>query len=169
MQVPDSGEANARERFRMRCGTIRWWQASQREFRNLLIRLIFSSLIVFIVLEGAHGVAPQSQQSVPSGWSQSVQNPFQDLEGINPALARRQLRALNEERQKDLAGDTIKLLQLARKLDAEVKVSDDGRLTPDQLRQVERIEKLARSVKKKMVETYGGGPVFRPPMVPARQ
>ncbi|HUX45026.1 MAG TPA: hypothetical protein VMV57_09780 [Terracidiphilus sp.] len=134
-----------------------------------MIHLIFSGLFVLIVLEGAHGVAPQSQQSVPSGWSQSVQNPFQDLEGIDPALARRQLRALNAERQKDLARDTVKLLQLARKLDAEVKASNSGMLTAEQLRQVERIEKLAKSVKNKMVETYGGGPVFRPPMVPARQ
>jgi len=60
------------------------------------------------------------------------------------------MRALNAERQKELVADTDRLLKLTAELETEVKKNKSTSLTPDQLRQLARIEKLARSVKDKM-------------------
>jgi len=60
------------------------------------------------------------------------------------------LRALNAERHKSIVSDTNKLLKLARELEDEVSRTNPGSLTPDQLRKVAEIEKLARGVKDKM-------------------
>jgi len=59
-------------------------------------------------------------------------------------------RVQNTERQKRLVSDTGKLLTLTNQLKAEIAESGSDNLTPDMLRQMDEIEKLARSVKNKM-------------------
>ncbi|HVC46632.1 MAG TPA: hypothetical protein VND90_05250 [Terracidiphilus sp.] len=93
-------------------------------------------------------------------------NPFPEMDEMDPQLARRQLRALNAERQKELVKDTAKLLKLAQALNAQTRAENAESLSAAQWKEIDRIEKLAHNVKQKMVETYGGGPAFRPPMVP---
>jgi len=66
------------------------------------------------------------------------------------AFEQRRMRALNAERQKELVADTDRLLKLTAELETEVKKNKSTSLAPDQLRQLARIEKLARSVKDKM-------------------
>ncbi len=66
-----------------------------------------------------------------------------------------QLRELNQERQKQMVADANKLLKLARELNDEISAGNTGTLTPDQLRKIAKIEKLARSVKERM--TFGVG------------
>jgi hypothetical protein len=56
----------------------------------------------------------------------------------------------NDERQRRLVSDTQRLLVLANQLKAEVAASGAESMTPEMLRQVDEIEKLARSVKDKM-------------------
>jgi len=70
----------------------------------------------------------------------SIPSPFQDMT--------RQKR--NDERQRRLVSDTQRLLVLANQLKAEVAASGAESMTPEMLRQVDEIEKLARSVKDKM-------------------
>jgi hypothetical protein len=53
-------------------------------------------------------------------------------------------------RQKEMASDADKLLKLTRELNAEINSSNSDSLTPEQLRKVDKIEKLARSIKEKM-------------------
>jgi hypothetical protein len=77
------------------------------------------------------------------------------------------LRALNAERQKSLVSDTNKLLRLVNELSAEIARANPGSLTPDQLRRVAEIEKLAHNVKEKMSTSVRGGPAFRAPFQPA--
>jgi hypothetical protein len=72
----------------------------------------------------------------------------------------RQLRALNADRQKALVSDTVKLLKLANELNAEVSGRNPDSLSPDQLRKLEQIEKLAHSVKEKMSTSVRGLPPF---------
>ncbi|MGH9607139.1 MAG: hypothetical protein ACRD3N_15735 [Terracidiphilus sp.] len=62
----------------------------------------------------------------------------------------RRMRALNTERQKEMVSDTDKLLKLIAELNTEVSQTKSDSFTPDQLRELARIEKLARSVKEKM-------------------
>jgi hypothetical protein len=80
--------------------------------------------------------------------------------------SQQRLRALNSERQKSLVSDTAKLLKLARQLDAEIASNPSDELTPEELRKIGDIEKLAHNVKAKMAQSFGGGPQLRPPLVP---
>ena len=60
------------------------------------------------------------------------------------------MRALNVERQKQMVADTNKLLKLAKELNDEVAAANTGSFTPDQLRKIGEIEKLAHSVRERM-------------------
>ena len=73
----------------------------------------------------------------------------------DPTMIERRIRALNNERQKDLISDTNKLLKLAQELNDEITAKNAGTLTYDQLHKIAQIEKLARSVKEKMAEAVG--------------
>lgn len=81
----------------------------------------------------------------------------------DPTVARHQQKELNAERQKEMISESNKLLGLARELNHDVAASGTEVLTPDDLRKLAEIEKLARSVKEKMA--VEGGPVL--PMAPS--
>lgn len=68
-------------------------------------------------------------------------------------IAERRMKMLNTERHKSLISDSDKLFKLATELDNEIAKSNSGLLTPDQLRKVAEIEKLARNVRDKMIQT----------------
>jgi hypothetical protein len=63
---------------------------------------------------------------------------------------------MNEERQKALTADTTRLLKLAKELNQQIAQSNPGQLTPDQVRMVAEMEKLARSVREKMAMSLRG-------------
>ncbi|HWT65033.1 MAG TPA: hypothetical protein VN151_02880 [Terracidiphilus sp.] len=81
----------------------------------------------------------------------------------DPLLAAKRQRALNAARQRKLVEDTNKLLELARKLDAEVQAGNEAGLTPAQGARLASIEKLARQVKEKMIESDADLPWMNPP------
>ena len=81
-------------------------------------------------------------------------------------MAERRIRALNNERQKQIVADTDKLLKLARELNDEVAKANTGTLTMDELRKIADIEKLARNVRQKMTESVGEPQTTIPPPVP---
>jgi hypothetical protein len=83
----------------------------------------------------------------------------------DPGEAARRMRALNTMRQKALVSDTDKLLKLANELNAEISANPEA-LTPDQLRKLATIEKLAHSVKEKMSTPVAGNPMYQPPPLP---
>ncbi len=56
----------------------------------------------------------------------------------------------NTERQKRLVNDTERLVSLTNQLKAAIASSGAEALTPEMLRQMDEIEKLARSVKNRM-------------------
>lgn len=65
-------------------------------------------------------------------------------------LLRQQEKARNTERQQDLKQDTEKLLQLATELKLAVDKSSENTLSMDVIKKAEQIEKLSKSVQKKM-------------------
>jgi hypothetical protein len=73
--------------------------------------------------------------------------------GLDPVMAERRMKMLNNERRKSLLSDTEKLLKLATELNNEIGRSNSGSLSPDQLRKVAEIEKLAHNVRDKMTMT----------------
>lgn len=76
------------------------------------------------------------------------------------AMAEKRMRVLNAERQKEIVADANKLLKLAKELNDEVAAAGTSSLTSDQLRKIGEIEKLARSVRERMVAGVAdvGGP-----------
>ena len=89
-----------------------------------------------------------------------------EIPGAEAAWNAKRLKALNQDRHKSMVSDTEKLLKLARQLDAEVASNPKGQLTPEEMRKVSEIERLARSVKTKMALSYAGGPQVRAPALP---
>ncbi|MFZ0302507.1 MAG: hypothetical protein WAL75_07475 [Terracidiphilus sp.] len=73
--------------------------------------------------------------------------------GFDSIIAERRMKMLNNERHKSLLSDSDKLFKLATELDNEIAKSNLGLLTPDQLRKVAEIEKLAHNVRDKMTQT----------------
>lgn len=91
------------------------------------------------------------------------------LDGGDLSGQEKRIQALNRERQKSIVSDTDKLLKLASELDLEVKSANLGALTPDEVRKVAAIEKLAHRVKDKMSFSVRDPDVFRPqPPFPIR-
>jgi hypothetical protein len=64
-----------------------------------------------------------------------------------------------------MVADANKLLKLARELNDEISAANRGTLTPDQLRKIAEIEKLARSVKERMTIGVGQPELLAPPPV----
>jgi hypothetical protein len=99
--------------------------------------------------------------------NQRQSTPFGDLAPNNdPGFAEKRFRALNAQRQKELVSDAEKLLKLARELDAEIAKNRSEGLTSEEMHKLAAIEKLAKSVKQKMILSWGGGPEFHMPNLP---
>jgi hypothetical protein len=86
------------------------------------------------VSPGGHAMVPGSDSASP----------------FETAMAAKTILARNVERQKRLESDTQRLLVLANELKTEVASSGTETMTPVMLRQMDEIEKLARSVKDRM-------------------
>jgi hypothetical protein len=133
---------------------------SIRTMRWLLLALVCATV----------NVSPQSTiplQGIPNQvGSQRNQSPFSSPFGDDATFAHRQMNALNAERQKVLVSDTVKLLKLAQELNSEVESSSSNSLSPDQMRKIANIEKLAHNVKLKMSESLINGPTLHDPILP---
>ncbi len=63
---------------------------------------------------------------------------------------KKQIRALNVQRQKRIVADTDRLVKLVADLNAGINSREPSRLTADEMQQLAEIEKLARSIREKM-------------------
>jgi hypothetical protein len=127
-------------------------------------------LTAMLVVCGSLQEAPSAGLRTPATaqWSESGLAPGGEFGLSDPAREQKRLRAINVERQKSMAADTERLLNLVRELNDEVEKNHPDTLTPSQLRRVAEIERLAHRVKEKMSYSYMGGPVFHePPHIPS--
>jgi hypothetical protein len=69
-------------------------------------------------------------------------------------MQRDQMKALNKERQASLKKDMDELYRLASELKESVDKTDENILSLQVVKKTERIEKLARDIRKKMKDTY---------------
>ena len=67
-----------------------------------------------------------------------------------PVFYEKRLQMLNAAQHQSMVADTDRLLKLVAELNSQVSSSNSNALTPEQLRMVADIEKLAHSVKDKM-------------------
>lgn len=91
-----------------------------------------------VPMSGAGSLSPGSNISMPGPT------------GPDRVFQERRIKALNSQRQKELVSDTNKLLKLTAQLNAQIDRGSKESFTPDQLRMLARIEKLAKSVREKM-------------------
>jgi hypothetical protein len=128
-------------------------------------------LFFLAVLVAAPCTTGNSQQSAAAG-----ENQVRDHSGIPPISplanrtadanrimedsmhspeARKRLEQLNLLRQKEMTDETAKLVKLANEVKLETGQGTGDSLTVVELRKVELIEKLAKSVREKMKATVG--------------
>ncbi|MGH9607543.1 MAG: hypothetical protein ACRD3N_17775 [Terracidiphilus sp.] len=117
-------------------------------------------------------IPAQTQQQPTMGPSSMIQTQPAPLSvpsaPADSVFQERRMRAMNAERQKEMVSDTAKLLKLTAALNAEVNRDKSDSFTPEQLRQLAKIEKLARSVREKManpVQTSLFEDNFLPPAI----
>jgi hypothetical protein len=125
--------------------------------------LLCSAILVLCTL----AAKPAGQQQNPNGLSSLPRSPRDGFNDPDPAEAARQLRALNEERQKAIVSDTNKLVKLAQELNqelnSEVETGNQQKLTHVELRKITDIEKLARNVRQKMSISFESSPFLNGP------
>ena len=124
-------------------------------------------LAMLLAVTGGAQTGPPQHGKMPSPFGQHSLDDDPVGPG-DPLWEEKQLRLLNADRQKTMVSDTGKLLKLANELDSEINGANPDSLAADQLRKLEEIEKLARSVKDKMRTSVRGAPVYRtpPPVLP---
>jgi hypothetical protein len=123
--------------------------------------------------KGQMGQSPG--QTTNSGQlTRRVPDPVRDLDPSrmempgSPIFYQKRLQMLNAAQHQSMVADTDKLLKLVADLNSQINTSNSKSLTPEQLRMVAEIEKLAHSVKDKMrlsVRSAGefDGPAPAPP------
>jgi hypothetical protein len=104
-----------------------------------------------------------SPAQAPIAGTPRSHSPMIDFGDTGPVSEDRRNEALNADRHKSLVSDAAKLLRLAQQLKEEVEASPSQTLTPQEVRRLSDIEKLAKNVKEKMARSFGIGPVFREP------
>jgi hypothetical protein len=97
------------------------------------------------------------------GFGRPSMGPADNDDPFDSAMTERRLRALNSERQKQMVADTNKLLKLAKELNEEVASANEESFTPEQLRKIAEIEKLARNVRERMTTAVGQTPSLATP------
>ncbi|MGD0629525.1 MAG: hypothetical protein ABR987_09240 [Terracidiphilus sp.] len=134
---------------------------------------LFRLICVVTILALLAALPCRAQTTSSQGHSTMIRQPigqpvgdYGSLTGAPPEQNWRLLRALNSDRQKAMVSDANKLLRLVNELNAEIAQTNPGSLSPDQLRKVAQIEKLAHDVKDKMCTSVRGTPAFQSPFQP---
>lgn len=132
-------------------------------WRGAMAHNVLGLLLVLALPGGAQnpGLGQDPHMWQPVG--QRLGSPMEDPGNGDPAEVEKRLRALNAERQRSMVADTNKLLKLAQELEGEINRESPDALTPNQLRKVADIEKLAHSIKEKMSTSVRGAPEVRIP------
>lgn len=117
------------------------------EFRTVC-QVLCIALVLGLQAAAQRGSSP-SLPTLPSGAPVGSREDY-DIPNRDAAEEARRMQALNAARQKGIVSDTNKLLKLITELNDEIGRSASGAVTPEQMRKLARIEKLAHSVKDNM-------------------
>ncbi len=107
-------------------------------------------LVLALPAAAQNGVPYQPSQASPQ-FKLPRQASASEFDQPDPMMEQHRLKILNVARQKAMVSDANKLLKLVNELNDEIARNNAATLTPAQLRKVAEVEKLARSVKEKMV------------------
>ena len=129
--------------------------------RRLAPRAILPALGLVLALSCVAQSLSSPQQQVPTYLGGRMGTASGELEPKNSPDELKRERLLNAERQKALVSDADRLLKLARLFDDEMLATNPDSLTPAQVRLLNEIEKLARSIKSKMSNPVRLSPAFK--------
>jgi hypothetical protein len=132
--------------------------------------VLWPALLLALFLALPWGLALAQSSSQQTGTGQLSSHPLrpdpvdldsnQNGDGSDPVFQQRRLRQLNDARHKSIVSDADKLLKLVTELNSEISSTTPASLTPEQLRKVAAIEKLARNVRDEMRSPVNGMPAF---------
>ena len=114
-----------------------------------------ATLSLFLFFVGFGIAAPLSAQTIhlPPAISQS-----QSMGGIpvtgGDSVQRQQAEAASQQRQVEIRRDTQKMFELTQELNDYLQKSSQGMMSVDAIKKAEQIEKLAKSVRAKMKQSY---------------
>jgi hypothetical protein len=87
---------------------------------------------------------------VPQAESQRPTDPHRPADPLDAERDKRMEKARNEDRQKELKRDTVRLMELATELKQYVDRTNESVLSLEVIHKTEEIEKLARNIRGKM-------------------
>jgi hypothetical protein len=137
---------------------------------GMMRRCVRPALGLAMLLALSCGIALAQQSSEQTGTGHLSNNPLRldrrdggqtaDESTIDPALEQRQLHDLNARIHKSIVLNTEKLLKLVTEFNAEISSTNPASLTPEQLRKVAVIEKLAHDLRNEMRSPIKDPPPF---------
>jgi hypothetical protein len=127
--------------------------------------------VLLLALSLALPCAFARAQSDQTGTGQLSSHPLQSANGVidptastdeeDPVAQQRQLRQLIISLHKSMVSDTDKMQKLVTDLNAELSSTNPDSLTPDQLKKIAAIEKLARNIKEAMKTSVQGSSTLK--------
>jgi hypothetical protein len=127
-----------------------------------IFRQLPGLLLLLALMFTVHGRVGWAQTTIPDrgtliGTQRQSIDDTGDTNGgyYDSVMGQRRLKMLNNERHKSIVSDSEKLIKLTTELNDEIARSNSGSLTPEQLRKIAEIEKLAHDVRDKMTMTIG--------------
>ena len=145
-----------------RSGSIRSWAVRSG---TVATQALWLALLVAVPCRG------QSASSGGQSTNRRMQTPQVNIDGSmagdvgDPGFEARRLRQFGVAQHKAIVEDTGKLLKLVTELNAEIIRTNPSVLTPEQLRTLAEIEKLAHQVRDKMRTSLNGVPVYPGPVL----
>ena len=145
-----------------------------RNRRNGCAHVRPAAILGLAVLALMCGPAARSQAGAanPFGFPEVTQHDFphptvSSGSGMDRVDTARQRTTLNAERQKQIVTDSDKLLKLTKELNDEVAAGNTGEWSFDEMEKIAKIEKLARNVKTRMLDTADQPAAASPESSPA--
>ncbi|MFZ0731738.1 MAG: hypothetical protein WAM79_05390 [Candidatus Sulfotelmatobacter sp.] len=110
-------------------------------------------IVALCTVVGSAGLTSAQQIHLPPTISQG---PGMDRVPVVPddGVQRQQAIAANQQRQIEIRRDTEKMAELTQQLKAYLDKGGQGVMSLDAIKKAEQIEKLAKSVKSKMKQTF---------------
>jgi biopolymer transport protein ExbD len=110
-------------------------------------------VLVFFVAFGAAASSAQAPR-LPPTISQTQGTGSVPVNSGGDDVQKQQAIAANQQRQIEIRRDTEKMAELTQELKEYLEKTDPGVLSADAVKKAEQIEKLARSVKAKMKQSF---------------
>lgn len=132
----------------------KFWGSLSREIdREVLMEKSVSLIAISLLFLGVSGVASAQQIHLPPAVSQSQGMGNVPVSG-GDAVQRQQALAASQQRQVELRRDMEKMSELTQELRDYLQKSEQGVVSLDAIKKAEQIEKLAKSVKSKLKQSF---------------